>query len=191
MTGTEIFFMVFNIKTYFEKSKMKNEKFKMYAGSIVHWNRQPDLVRRTCGAISDSINMQFFTKNDVKNFMLLHYAFSDDILKWQTFKADDIKKSIEIFDKKNLIKDRDFILEVIEKLRPKTVMEKLNPIHDRLYKINPDGKNYLYALVINKYIAPITFARMYKDCIFKLDESKLDARMLRFIKTMKQITREE
>lgn len=191
MTGTEIFFMVFNIKNYFEKSKMKNEKFKIHSGAIVHWGRQPDFVKKICGIISDSINMQFFTKNDVKNFMLLHYAFSDDTFKWTQLKTDDIKKSIDKFHKKNLEIDRNFILEVIEKLRPKTVIEKLNPIHDRLYKINADGKNYLYALVINNYISPITFARMYKENIFKLDESKLDARMLRFIKTMKQITREE
>ena len=41
---------------------------------------------------------------------------------------------------------------------------------------------------INKIVGPPIFAHLYKKGVFTLDESKLDERMLRFVKAVKQIT---
>lgn len=187
-SGMKVFFIVFNLKKYFETTKMKKENLNLFKGFKGHWELQPDYIRSICGKVSDSINSQIITPEHVRLFVLNHYIFSDEVFKWSSLKPDDIIKNSELYSKKGYEIDKQFIVDVTEKLRPKTVFEKLSPVHDRLYKINPDGKNYLYELVINNYIRPPIFAIMYKNGVFILNESKLDERMFRFVKAMKQIT---
>ena len=50
----------------------------------------------------------------------------------------------------------------------------------------PESRSYT-SLVINNYISPLMFAKMYNSNVFILDESKLDTDMFRFIKAAKQI----
>jgi hypothetical protein len=187
-SGMKVFFVVFNLKKFFEKSKMKKEKLNLLKGFKGHWDLQPSYIKTICGGISDSINSQIITLEHVRLFVLNHYVFNDDVFKWSNLKTNAIVKNADIYSQKRYERDKQFIVDVMEKLKPKTVFEKLAPIHDKLYKINPDGKNYLYELVINKYVGPPIFAIMYKNGVFTLDESKLDERMFRFVKATKQIT---
>lgn len=143
-SGMKIFFLVFNLKKFFEKSKMKKENLNLFKGFKGHWDLQPNYIKSICGGISDSVNSQIITIEHVRLFVLNHYVFSDDIFKWASLKTSDIIKNSELYSTKRYETDKKFIVDVIEKLRPKTVFEKLSPVHDRLYKINQDGKNYLY-----------------------------------------------
>lgn len=186
-TGMKVFFLVFNIKKYFEKTKMKRENINVLKGFKGHWDLQPNYIKSICGNISDYINSQIITLEAVRLFTINHYIFCDDDFKWSNLKVDDIRKNFEVFSAYQYEKDERFITDVKEQMRPKTVFEKLAPVHDRLYKINPNGKNYLYELVINRYINPKFFAAMQNDKVFILDESKLDERMIRFVKATKQI----
>ena len=156
-----------------------------------HYDAQPKYIKLICGNISDAINSQIVSFENVKMFVLNHYVFNDDQLKWSALKVNDIIKISDLYSQKRYEKDKEFLVDLAERLKPKTVFEKLVSAHEKLYRINDDGKNYLYSLVINNYISPLIFANLYKNNVFILDESKLDARMFKFIKAMKQITHNE
>lgn len=189
-TGMQVFFLVFNFKKYFEKSKMKKDIIDL-KGYPPHYDAQPKYIKLICGNISDAINSQIVSFENVKMFVLNHYVFNDDQLKWSALKVNDIIKISDLYSQKRYEKDKEFLVDLAERLKPKTVFEKLVSAHEKLYRINDDGKNYLYSLVINNYISPLIFANLYKNNVFILDESKLDARMFKFIKAMKQITHNE
>ena len=152
-----------------------------------HWDAQPKMIKSVCGHVSDAINSQLITYEHVRLFILNHYIFSGDKFAWHALKVSDIKKMADLYSKTRYEIDKKFILDLIERTKPKTVFEKLSPEKDKLFKINDDGKNYLYSLVINNYISPLMFAKMYNSNVFILDESKLDTDMFRFIKAAKQI----
>lgn len=187
-TGMQVFFLIFNHKKYFEKSKMKKDIVDIN-GYAPHWEKQPKFIQSICGNISDSINSQIISFENVRMFILNHYIFSDEQLTWSQLKVDDIIEVSELYSRKRYEQDKKFLVDLTEQLKPKTVFEKLAPVRDKLYKINADGKNYLYSLVINNYVGPPIFAHLYKKGVFTLDESKLDERMIRFIKAVKQITK--
>ena len=185
-TGMTVFFLVFNFKKYFEKSKMTKDDFEYFKGYSPHYEAQPKYIKLVCGNISDAINSQLISLENVRMFIINHYIFNDDQLKWSSLKVDDIIKVSSLYSHERYEKDKKFLVDLAERLKPKTVFEKLTPVHDKLYKINADGKNYLYSLVMNSYISPFIVSMLYKTT-FTLDEPKLDARMLRFIKALKQI----
>lgn len=187
-TGMQVFFLVFNFKKYFEKSKMKKDDFDYFKGYPPHYEAQPKYIKLICGNVSDGINSQIISLENVKMFIINHYIFNDDQLRWSSLKVSEIVKISELYSLQRYEKDKKFLVDLAERLKPKTVFEKLTPVHDKLYKINADGKNYLYSLVINNYVGPPIFAHLYKKGVFTLDESKLDERMFRFVKAVKQIT---
>lgn len=183
--GMQIFFLAFNVKKYFEGT-MKKDTFDYFKGYTPHWEKQPKYIKQICGNISDAVNSQIITIEHVKLFLINHFVFSDEKFKWASLKVDDIIETSYLYSKKRFEKDKKFLMDLSERLKPKTVLEKLSPAHDKLYKINADGKNYLYSLVMNSYISPMIISKLY-ETTFILNENELDERMLRFIKAIKQV----
>ena len=188
-TGKDIFFIVFNLKKYFEKSKMKNEEFLIYDGFDGHWEKQPPFIKKICGTISDGLNSQLYTKKDIVNFVLNHYIFSDEKFTWAMLKQDSIKNIRHTYSNKQVKSDKEFLLKVVDRQKSKTVFDKLNPNKNDLYTINKNGESELFLLCINKFVSPLTFAIMHENDVFTIDESVISKKMLRFVKIIKQIKR--
>lgn len=144
----KIFSIFRNCQLFVEKEKSINLGDIWYHGV---YNKQREFVKVKCSEVVKYINNGFFTFGDFKIYLLNHYIFNNKMI-WRDIKISDILISKKIYTKKQLDKDKKFILDLNEKVKFKDI--------NTYYKVNADGSNILYDLILKKYITPIFYVRM-------------------------------
>lgn len=186
-SGIDIFFLIHNIKIFFKKINIKDDSIRFSKQYVPIWDKQPPFVKTICCGISDKINSQHITVTDLKLFVFDHFLYNEKLFDWHFLKIDNILETKKLYSAERYNIDKIFFADLMERLKPTNLIERLNDKTKTIFIQNSEGTNEIYGLVINRFVGPRFFAMMYKNQVFSLDESKYDKHMKRFMRSIQQI----
>lgn len=176
----KIFSVFTNCKNFVEKKKSPKIDDVL---NINYYNRNSPYVKSKVKEALRFMNNGFFDLKDFKTFMLYSYIYRDK-MQWKDVKMSNIMACKTLFTKKQLDKDKEFILNLSKKVG------KIKDINT-FYRVNANGKNILLDLLLDKYISPFFYIRMSKyrtpykrtykvsDILKKIDRISLE--MIKFV----------
>jgi hypothetical protein len=150
MSTLKVFSIFQNCKMLIEKNKSTNLDGLV---NTISYNRQNVYIKNKCSELYRFINNGFFTFDDLKIYFLNHYIFNEK-LNWKDVKTSEVLTNKKIYTEESLKKDKVFILTLNKKLKLKDI--------NIYYKVNTDGNNILYDLLLKRYVSPMFYIRMYK-----------------------------
>jgi hypothetical protein len=183
-TSLLVFSVINNI--FKRLKKQKNITVDIFKPTnIRHYERTSDFCKDNSKRIYNELENNYYTYRDIIVYILYNYGLNKKI-NWYDIKESNIIKTIKIFTKKQLQKDKDFILQINKELKFKSLLE--------LFEIRENGTPIIYELIMKDFISPVIYVKFYekvltnlkKDVILKSKEyEQFEWAMNQIIKTIK------
>jgi len=149
--------------------------------SITWFNRSGDYLKNQCKKVYNEIENSRFNYQDFSLF-LLHNSIFNTKLKWADVNTKNINVIKNLYTEAQFIIDQQFILELDKKLNFKDISV--------YFKINRDGRNFVYdELIMKNRVSPLFYIMLENDVDETSDfkEAEELKKFKRIIKKIKKI----
>jgi len=174
-----IFSIYQNVKKIIEKQTYDVPIYKKV--SNVWFNKTNSFTINNCKRIFNDVENSYYTHNDLVTFLLSMSLDSSKIIGLNKVNYENIKKTLKLYTKKSLIRDKEFIKSINKEFEFDNISQ--------YFVINDDGENIIYSLIMNKHVSPILFLQYSKKCLHVNSENNIlkSEDYLRFEKLMNLI----
>jgi len=165
--------LVFSIIKNTQKMIKTSKDLDVFKLVFIDWySKSPEFIIQICKKLYNDLENGYYEPKDIAIFILYDSIFND-VFKYSSLTKENILKVKNIFTKKQLEKDKQFILDVNKKL-------KLNDPLKELFEIKEDGNSIIYELIMKEYITIIFYiyfqkkvlTEIPKDVIFSTEYNK-------------------
>lgn len=158
-------------------SKGKEARFQDCVPKKVYSNAHPSTISE-CKRIYSEIESNLYSHNDFLLFLIHNLIFEKKLIYLKKITENEIDKVKKLYTLQQFIIDKQFIIEIDERLQFKDI--------NKYFEINVDGGNLIYEeLVMKKRISPVTYIKLGKK--IELEEEKMNEELKRFVKLTKEI----
>jgi hypothetical protein len=148
-SSRQVFSTIYNINSLLKTNKeLKNINIVV---SSIHWNKQPEFIKKICSEIRTYLLNSYYSYQDLMLYIFDSYIRGNKF-KWSYFKTKDIIDVSNTYKTRQYENDKKFVLSIKNEIG-------LNNIDD-YFSINKDGYSYIYMLIEKGYVNPIFYLRL-------------------------------
>jgi len=148
---------VFSVLKNSQQAVEKEKSLDIFRFVSKKWfDKTGEYTYRICKRIYNDIENNYYNYKDFVNFIMYQYI-KNGKFKISSLITKDIVNSKKLFTKKQLEKDKEFILQVAKKSKIKDICI--------FFETNDEGESIIFQLTKQEYVSPCFFLRFKKRCL--------------------------